>query len=75
VAPLQAYLEEAAAILAIGRNARGRRRQLLEGALRHAVAFSTWRSLTANGIERSDAAKLVIALVEAANRPGPPPSR
>jgi AcrR family transcriptional regulator len=66
VAPLHAYLEEAAEILTIGRPARGRRRQLLRGALRHALAFSTWHSLTANGIGRSDAAKLSAALVEAA---------
>jgi AcrR family transcriptional regulator len=66
VAPLHAYLEEAAEVLTIGRPARGRRRQLLRGALRHALAFSTWHSLTANGIGRSDAAKLSAALVETA---------
>jgi AcrR family transcriptional regulator len=65
VAPLHAYLEEAVEILAIGRQVRGRRRQLLRGALRHALAFSTWHSLSTNGIGRSDAAKLVTALVEA----------
>src|SRR5687768_795124 len=67
VAPLQAYLDEAAEILIIGRRVRGRRRQLLRGALRHALAFSTWRSLVTNGIGRSDAAKLITALVEAAD--------
>ena len=66
VAPLHAYLEEAAEILTIGRQVRGRRRQLVRGALRHALAFSTWRSLSTNGIERSDAPKLMAALVEAA---------
>jgi AcrR family transcriptional regulator len=69
VAPLHAYLEEAAEILTIGRRVRGRRRQLLRGALRHALAFSTWRSLTTNGIGRSDAAKLTTALIEAAATP------
>jgi len=69
VAPLHAYLEEAAEILTIGRPARGRRRQLLQGALRHALAFSTWHSLTTNGIGRSDAVKLVTALVQAAAAP------
>jgi AcrR family transcriptional regulator len=69
VAPLHAYLEEAAEILLIGRRARGRRRQLLEGTLRHALAFSTWQSLSTNGVGRSDAAKLVTALVEAASAP------
>jgi AcrR family transcriptional regulator len=65
-APLDAYLAEAAEVLTVGRPVRGRRRQLLGRALRHALAFSTWQSLTANGIGRSDAAKLVTALVEAA---------
>ena len=36
------------------------------GALRHALAFSTWRSLAGNGVRRSDAVKLSTALVEAA---------
>jgi AcrR family transcriptional regulator len=66
VAPLHAYLEEAAEILAAGRQVRGRRRQLLGGALRHALAFSTWRSLSTNGIGRPDAAQLMTALVERA---------
>jgi len=67
VSPLHAYLDEAADALTGGRPARGRRRQLLKRALRHALAFSTWHSLTTNGIGRSDAAKLVTALVEAAS--------
>ncbi len=69
VGPLQTYLDEAAEVLTVGRPARGRRRQLLRRALRHAVAFSTWHSLTANGIGRADAAKLVTALAEAAAAP------
>lgn len=69
VAPLHAFLREAAEVLARGRPARGRRRQLLEGALRHALAFSTWRSLAENGIARPDAVKLVAALVDAAAAP------
>ena len=72
VAPLHAYLEEAAEILIIGRHLRGRRRQLLGGALRHALAFSTWRSLSTKGIGRSDAARLATALVEGAARAGTP---
>jgi AcrR family transcriptional regulator len=64
--PLHAYLEEAAETLTIGRQVRGRRRQLLRRALRHALAFSTWHSLSTNGIGRSDAAKLITSLVEAA---------
>ena len=69
VVPLQTYLEEAADVLAVGRPARGRRRQLLVGALGHALAFSTWHSLTAAGIARADAVELVTALVEAAASP------
>jgi AcrR family transcriptional regulator len=65
VAPLRAYLDEAAEVLAVGRGARGGRRRLLMGALRHALAFSTWRSLTSNDVGRSDAARLAAALVEA----------
>jgi AcrR family transcriptional regulator len=52
VAPLNEFLNEAAELLTVGRGVRGRRRQLLMGALRHALAFSTWRSLSANGIGR-----------------------
>jgi AcrR family transcriptional regulator len=69
VAPLHAYLEEAAAVLSVGRRVRGRRRQLLDGALRHALAFSTWRSLASNGVGRPDAVNLITALVEAAAAP------
>jgi AcrR family transcriptional regulator len=68
VAPLHAYVEEAVGILILGRRGRGRRRELVRGALRHALAFSTWRSLSASGIARSDAVKLVSALVETADR-------
>ena len=66
VAPLHAYLEEAAEILTAGRPVRGERRRLLVRALRHALAFSTWQSLTAADIARADATMLVTALVEAA---------
>ena len=69
VAPLHAYLEEAAEILISGRPVRGRRRQVLRSALRHGLAFPTWHSLATNGIGRPDAAKLVTALVEAAAAP------
>jgi AcrR family transcriptional regulator len=66
--PFDAYLDDAAEVLIAGRRARGRRRELLRGALRHALAFSTWQSLSANGVERGDAVKLAAALVEAAAR-------
>lgn len=69
VALLHAYLDEAVDVLALGRPPRGRTRRVFVGALRHAVAFSTWQSLTVNGITRSDAIMLVTALVEAAATP------
>jgi AcrR family transcriptional regulator len=75
VAPLDAYLAEAAELLTSGRPARGRRRQLLAGALQHALAFSTWHSLATNGIGRSDAVELVTALVEAASGARSHPAR
>jgi AcrR family transcriptional regulator len=58
--PLQAFLDEATEVLARGR----RRRSLFNGVLRHALAFSTWRSLTSNGIRSADAAWVMAALVE-----------
>jgi AcrR family transcriptional regulator len=68
--PLEAYLATAAETLAAGRPARGRKRRILAAALRHAVDFQTWRSLTAdNRITRTEAVELVTALVEAAAAP------
>lgn len=70
--PMQAYLAEAVAILAADWPVRGRRRGVLEAALRHAIDFHTWRSLARSGqITRGEAAELVIALVvRAAERRG-----
>jgi AcrR family transcriptional regulator len=65
VAPLRTYLDEAVGILTIGRSVRRARKELLTGALRHALAFSTWRSLR-NGIEHEDAVRLMTAFVETA---------
>jgi AcrR family transcriptional regulator len=67
VAPLSEYLEEASKALLVGRRVRGRKRQLVEGALQHALAFSTWRSLWTNGIARADAVRVISALVDAAD--------
>src|SRR5262245_45603187 len=69
VAPLNAYLDEAVEVLIAGRQGRGRSRRLLGGALRHALAFSTWRSLSAGGVGRPDAVKLMTALVDRAATP------
>ena len=66
IAPLDQYLGDAAEVLLAGRGARGRRRELLRGALRHALSFSTWRSLSANGVARADAVRLSAGLVETA---------
>jgi AcrR family transcriptional regulator len=70
IVPWQAFLAEAAEILAAGWPARGRTRRVLAAAVRHAVDFHTWRSLAANnGIPRTEAVELVTALVEAAAAP------
>ena len=66
MAPLDVYLDDATEILVSGRGARGRKRELLKGALRHALSFSTWHSLGTNGIARADAVKLSAGLVETA---------
>ena len=66
IAPLNEYLDEAAEVLLAGRGARGRRRELLRGAMRHALSFSTWHSLSANGVDRADAVRLSAGLVETA---------
>ncbi len=67
VAPLRAFLAEAVDILAAGRPARGRRERVRDAALAHAVAFPTWRSLTAAGrITRAEAVRLAAAMVDAA---------
>jgi len=61
VAPLLAYLDDAAVVLAEGRGGS----RLALAALRHVLAFPTWRSLAANGIARADAVRLMTALVDA----------
>jgi AcrR family transcriptional regulator len=69
--PFQLFLEAAVSVLTVGWKSRGRRRLLLRTAVRHALDFQTWRSLTAGGeIGRADAVALAAALVEAAARPG-----
>ena len=66
VTPLNDFLDEAGEVLITGRQVRGRRRELVRRALRHSLAFSTWRSLSSNGIERPEAVKLSAGLVETA---------
>ena len=71
IAPLDAYLDQAAQTLIRGRRARGRRRHLLQAALRHGIAFSTWRSLSTGSIARAEAVTLITAFVEAADVSAP----
>jgi AcrR family transcriptional regulator len=60
IAPLHAYIDQAAEVLVMGR------RRLQAAAVRHALAFSTWQSLATNGVKRKDAVRLVTALVDSA---------
>ena len=59
-------LDRAVEILAGGRPVRGRRRGRLVAALRLAVDFPTWRTLTASGLADADAADVAAAFVAAA---------
>jgi AcrR family transcriptional regulator len=61
-----ALLARAVEVLAAGRGARGRRRERVLGALRLAVDFPTWRTLTASGLADHDAAGVAAAFVAAA---------
>jgi len=73
IVPLQDYLAEAAKILAAGWPTRGRRRRVLDAALRYATDFQTWRSLTANDrITRTEAVELITSLVATAAAPQRP---
>ena len=62
-AGFRSYLDDAARVLGRGRP----RRQAVGAALRHAVDFGTWRSLTGDGgLGRRQAVDLMVALVNAA---------
>jgi AcrR family transcriptional regulator len=64
LAPFEDFLDNAAGVLAAGWTTRGRRRRVLRAATRHAVDFTTWRSLARDGdIGRARAVELVAALV------------
>ena len=62
------YLAAARDVLVAGRGARGRRRQRTQAAIGHALAFGTWQSLGAQGLDDATAAELMCRLVEAADR-------
>ncbi len=66
----RAYLDEAASVLAAGWGVRGRRRSLVVAAARHAVDFSTWRSLARDGgVPRTGVIELASAMVGRAAGP------
>ena len=67
LAPLRAYLDDAARMLAAGWGARGGRRTTLLAATRHAVDFHTWRSLARDGgLSRAGVIELTSAMVRRA---------
>jgi AcrR family transcriptional regulator len=69
-APIERFFDEAAHVLAVGWGVRGRRRDVLAVALRHAVDFHVWRSLAWDtGVTRAEAVRLAAALVEEAAAP------
>ena len=67
-ASFRGYLEASLETLIAGRHLRGAARRRTRAALGHAVAFSTWKSLVReHGLDHTDAAALVRALVSAAS--------
>jgi AcrR family transcriptional regulator len=59
------YLDAIRDILVAGRGLRGRRLRYTRAAVGHALAFATWRSLTAGqGLSNDAAVELMCALVE-----------
>ena len=66
VQPFYDYVDRCAGTLSAGWGLRGRRKRVLEAAIRHAVEFATWRSLVGSGdIARSEAVSLMTALAAA----------
>ena len=60
-----AVLDRAVEVLAAGRGLRGPRRRRVAGALRLAVDFPTWRTLTDSGLGEAEAATVAAAFVNA----------
>jgi AcrR family transcriptional regulator len=59
------YLESIQGLLAAGRGLRGRPGRSTRAAIGHALAFSTWRSLTREqGLPERDAVALMVRLIE-----------
>jgi AcrR family transcriptional regulator len=68
-APFHEYLSAARDVLIRGRPERGRRRREARAAAGHALAYTTWRSLTREqGLNDSQAAAMMCGLVAAAAR-------
>ncbi len=63
-----ALLERAVQALTAGRGLRGARRLRVAGALRLAVDFPTWRTLTGSGLDDGAAASVAAAFVATAGR-------
>jgi AcrR family transcriptional regulator len=62
--PFNDYLATAAAALSVGWGVRGRRRRVLDAAIRHTVDFRTWQSLVGGGeISRDEAVALMARMV------------
>lgn len=71
-ARFEAHFASLAAALMEGRSLRGRRRSVVAGAIGHALAFSTWRSLAVEqGLARREAIELVVAMVRTAETSTP----
>lgn len=66
MAPLAGFLEGAAASLGEGADVPEPERRLHHAACRHAVAFATWRSLAAAGLDTADAVELMLGFLDAA---------
>jgi hypothetical protein len=58
-------LDRAVEVLAAGWRVRGARRRRLSGALRLALDFPTWRTLTDEGLDDTEAATVAAAFVKA----------
>ena len=68
-AAFRGYLAAARETLMEGRNVRGTATRRTRGALGHAVAFSTWKSLVReHGVSDADAVALLCALVAASSQ-------
>jgi AcrR family transcriptional regulator len=66
-APYREYLSAARDVLVRGRPERGHNRDATRAAIGHALAFTTWRSLTREqGLEDAQAAEMMCSLVAAA---------